>query len=247
MELESKITDIIEKVWTNLVATTNSQEKFNKEFLRFAPDLRKYIDARLRTSVSKEQLHANEYKVDDFLDELYLKAYENIKRFDTAEGYYIWMIQQLDMLLDDATTEEEFNDIFFKNIDDYTQQEWESMQENFTKDAGGDIVMLEDLDDNSYSKYQYQLQDVFVDDSSQKMIEELSDKLNEEEIHHHIDLIINNLPLNERVIFQQSVLLGSTIPEVARINKAKENEIEEKLKAIRMTIQKSFVIRYNTK
>lgn len=242
-----KLTVLIQNAWINLVEVKDNHKKFNEEFMRFAPDLRKYIDARLRTSVSKEQLHENEYKVDDFLDELFIKAYENIQRFDTAESYYIWLIQQLDSLLNDATTEEEFNDIFFKNIDDYTHQEWDAMQEKFTVDGGGDFVMNEELDDSANSNYQYQLQDVFVEDNSQKMINDLSDKLSKEDINHHIELMINNLPANERIIFQQSVLLGSNIPQIAQTTATKNNEVEEKLKTIRMTIQKSFTVRFKNK
>ena len=53
--------------------------------------------------------------------------------------------------------------------------------------------------------------------------------------------------VKEFFLFMANTPRDFTAPEVARINKVKENEIEEKLKAIRMTIQKSFVIRYNTK
>jgi len=244
MKRNDTLNVLIKNSWNTIVKYKDEKNKFNEEFMQFAPELKRYILTRLKTSIKNENLPKDKYKVDDFLDQLFIKAYDNIKRFDSSEAYYIWLIQELDELLEDTTIEEEFNDLFFQNIENYTHKEWDAMQEEYSIDAGGDYVMIEELDDSSYPNYKYELPDILIENSSEKLINELSDKLSSQQIHQHIDLMVYNLPSYQREIFNHSVLLGTSVFQLAQIKSSNIIEIESVLKTIRMTILKSFTARF---
>lgn len=235
----------IKDAWTSITVNKEDKNKFNEEFMKFVPALRHYILSRIRFSVSTGKLPENKYKVDDFLDELFISAYENIQHYDSPEDYYVWLIQTLDGLLEDISIEEEFNEFFFKNIENYTHEEWEAMEEEYTKGADGQYILTEELDDASYDKHQYTLRDVFIDDSSEALINKISDKLNAEQIKRHIELMINKLPVDQQIVFQQAVLLGSNLSQIAKVRTEDAKKIENSLNVARLTIQQSFVARFD--
>lgn len=244
MATYEKLHVLVHNVWTSIVDSKAEHDSFNKQFMKLAPALQQYIAARLSTSVKTGNLPANKYKVADFVDELFIASYDHIEQFGTAADYYQWLLVKLEELLDDVTTEEEFNDFFFQNIENYTQQEWDSMAEEYSTDADGDYLMLEDFEDASYPKYQYTLRDVFVDNTSDEMINHLSERLSQDQVHQHIQLVIQKLTLEERIAFQQSVLLGPSVPSLAEEMTASSEASVDRVGIVREKVRKSFAIRY---
>ncbi|NOQ75276.1 MAG: hypothetical protein GQ574_24910 [Crocinitomix sp.] len=236
---------LIKDAWTNIVEFKDDKSKFNEEFMQFVPELKKYIAARITSSVNKGKLPDNKYKVADFLDELFINAYDNIERYDSSEAYYVWLIQQLDELLEDTSIEEEFNEFFFQNIDKYTHEEWDAMEEEYSMGINGKYMLLEEFEGGSYPTHEYTLKDVFIDNSAQGLIDKISDKLDKEQIQRHIGLIVNELPVEQRTVFQQSVLLGSNLAQIAQVRSAEAHKVEDSLKTTRLTIQGSFETRFN--
>lgn len=93
------------------------------------------------------------------------------------------------------------------------------MDEKFTRDGDGDLVMLEELDDISYSKQDYTLADVFIADEEADFIEKLSAKLTEEQIQQQIKSALFLLPFQLRTIFELSVNQQFDTEAIASIKK----------------------------
>lgn len=236
----------VKQVLPHLKQLTEADQQipFNELLDRLLPPVKRYIARRLRTAKKKKTIPVGKYKVDDFVDELYILAYEHIQKVKEDIHLSSWLFQQADELLEDAITEEEFDHIFMENIDNYSQQEWDEMEENFSTDGDGDLVMEEELDDFSYPKHDYTLADVFVEDYETDIIEKLSNELSEKEIHQHINTVLHLLPTPMRTTFNLAVNQQFELAEIADIKKIMVEEVEQYLTDARKYIFLSFENRF---
>jgi len=193
---------------------------------KLLPKVKLYINRQLTASLKNKTLPQGKYKVEDLLDELYIQAYDNIQEL-TANDFNRWLFSKADEILEDIITEEDFNNMFYKNIEDYSKVEWEAMEEVFTRDASGDLVLIEELDGSSYSKQNYTLQDVFIVNTEEDLIEKLSATWTTQEIHRQIESVLIKLPLLIRTIFDLSVNQQFDSNEIAEIKKVTTLETED--------------------
>jgi len=227
------------------VKEENDQDGFDKLMQPILPDLKSYIAHRLSTSVRKGELPSGKYKVEDFVDELYLKAFEQIGEVDEEKDLHPWLFEKADELLNDAIVEEEFNEVFFKDIDKITKAEWEQMHEDFSNDGDGGLMLLEEFDDPSYPKYEYQLADVFVQESPEaEWIEKLNTEIGHGKIHQHIDMVLRRLPAPMRSIYDLAVNQGFKPYEIAKIKHISGHKVEQYLAKVRQNLQVSIEKRY---
>ena len=130
----------------------NDKLDFNNLLLKDLHQVKRYITKRLSTALTKGNLPKGKYKVDDFIDQLFIEVYDHFDEVQNKEELHLWLFKKADELLDDTIADEEFDDYFFRNIDDYSKPEWDAMEEKFSTDGGGDYVMIDELDDISYPK-----------------------------------------------------------------------------------------------
>jgi RNA polymerase sigma factor (sigma-70 family) len=221
-----------------------NQASFNALVLKIMPDIRKYVNLRLKTAIKKGHFHKEKYKAEDFIDQLFIEIYDNIDAIENEKYFYIWLFKKTNKLLEDVIVEEEFDELFFKNIDDYSKPEWDAMQEKYSTDGGGDLVMIEELDDMSYNHNDYSLNRVFIEDNEKDLIKKIDKDLSAEEIKNHITMVLHNLPLPMRDVFELFINQQLEIEEIAQIRNSTVSEVEQLLKDAKKAVQLSFFNRY---
>ena len=214
---------------------------FDSLMEKVLPTVKQYINRQLKASIKNKTLPEGKYKVEDFTDELYIEAYENIQDFTEKKQLRLWLFSHADIILEDTIIEEEFDSLFFKNIDDFSKEEWDAMEEQFTKDGDGDLIMLEELDDLSYSKQDYTLADVFIEDNEENLIENLNAEMTKKEIQQQVESILFLLPFHIRTIFELSVNLEFDSEEVADIKNMTARDVEEILAKAKNIIRSSLL------
>jgi len=236
----------VTNTFPNLIQLKKERDKasFNKLVLKIMPEIRKYVNGRLNTAIKKGHFSKGKYKADDFIDQLFIEIYDNIEEIESDNDFYLWLFKKTNDLLENTIVEEEFNDLFFKNIDDYSKPEWDAMEEKFSTDGGGDLLMIEELDDMSYNHNDYSLNHVFVEDNEKALVAKLDKKLAEEKIKNHIALVLHNLPLAMRNVFELFTNQNLKLEEIAQIRNNKIEEVEQLLKDARKALQVSFFNRY---
>jgi RNA polymerase sigma factor (sigma-70 family) len=234
-------------LWFELTQSKNTENRksFNERFVGVIPEIKKYIDHRLRVQKGKEGTAQENLGIDAFVSDLFIEAFDNFSSFKDSDDLSNWLYQKVDELIEDASIEDQFNDLFFKNIDDYTQVEWDTMEEKFTVDGGGDFIMEEELLDKSRANYSYTLKDVFIEDRDQDLITKIDAKLKEEKINNHINLILNNIPIKERNLFDLAATQKLSVSNIARIKSMEINEISDTLDSMREILRSSFIGRFN--
>jgi len=204
------------------------------------PGIRKYVKKIFLRLVRNKQLTKNKYKVNDFIDELYIKAYDHIQEVKHDENLYGWIIKQADKLLEDILTEEDFNHFFFKNIEDYTKAELDEMEENYFIDADGDYVMEEDADDIFLPKNNYTLKDVFVENFDDDIMKTISEKMKQDKIHSNIEMFAQKFSLMEYSIFDLNVVHALTTEQIAEIKDLSVDKVEELLENVKGGLKSLF-------
>ena len=192
---------------------------FNRLMEKVLPKVKQYINKQFQIALKNNILPEGKYKVEDFTDELYIEAFDNILNLNEENHLHHWLFSKADELLEDTIVEEDFDSMFFKNIEDYTKKEWETMEENFTRDGDGDLVLLEELDHPSYPKDDYILADVFVENKEESIIEKLTAKMSKEEIQKQFEAVLFLLPFHLRTVFELSINQQFDAEEIASIKK----------------------------
>jgi len=238
--------EVVKRAFSKLkqLREENNQLAFNDAMRRLLPGVRKYITRWLNHAIKNNKIHAGKYQVEDFVNELYIQAYDHFHKVGRDSDLHSWLFKQAEKLMDDAEVEDEFDDFFIKNIDNYTKAEWDEMEENFSTDGDGDFVMEEELDDLSYVKNNYVLEDVFIEDKEQELIEKLSNEISTEQINRHINMLLYRLPTEESAVFDLVVRQRFKPDEITRIKEISIQEVENHLKNARNFIRISFKNRF---
>ena len=243
--MATKIT-ISEAVFTlRKMKEEDDQSSFNLYIQKVFPQIEKYVEAQLKTAIKKHDVHEGKYKVADFMDELYIKAFEHIHEIEAGEFFKIWLYRTADKLLEEAITEDEFDDFFFKNIDEFTQAEWDEMEEHYSTDGDGDFVMEEELDDLSYDKNDYQLKDVFIEEEEEKHILDAVDKnIGRAGFNQHVKTILPKLSKLSASILELFSRQKLNHEEIAEIKGITVDQVQAYLDEARKAIKLSLMNRY---
>jgi len=223
------------------------QTSFNALVLKIMPQIRQYINTQLNTAIRKGHFSKNKYKADDIIDQLFIEIYDHIEDVEQDENFYLWLFKKTNELLDDISVDEEFDDYFLKNIDDYSKPEWDAMQEKYSSDADGDghLRMIEEFDDRSYNHNDYTLNHVFIENDEKDLVKKIDKDLSAEEIQHHIAMVLHNLPLEMRNVFELFSIQHLELEEIAQIKNKTFEEVDRLLKEAKKAIQLSFFNRYS--
>jgi RNA polymerase sigma factor (sigma-70 family) len=218
---------------------------FSKLVLDIIPEIRKYVNRKLRRALKKGSFPKGKYKADDFIDQLFIEIYDNIEEVEKEEYFYLWLYKKVNELLEDSILEEEFDDFFFKNIDDYSKPEWDEMQENFSTDGDGDLMLIEELDDMSYNHNDYILNQVFIENKEKGIIEKIDEKLSAEKVQRHIAMVLHNLPPRMRNVFELNAKYQFEIEEIAHLQNKTIEEVKKLFKDAQKALRLSFLNRFD--
>lgn len=238
LTISSKFSDLVQ------LKKAGDEIAFNKMLLDILPELRNYINQRLNAAIHKGHFSKGKYKADDFIDQLFIEVYDNLEEINDEDAFTIWLFKKTNELLEEAIEEEEYDDLFLRNIDEYSKPEWDEMQEKYSVEADGDLVMKEDLDDISYHHTEYLLNHVFVEDNEKELIEKLDSTLSKEDINRHIAMVLHNLPQPMQTAFELFTKQSFTLSEIAEIMKRDIKEVEKLLNEARKGLYTSLFNRH---
>lgn len=130
---------IMKETYSKLVSFKRKENRasFNKELLRILPKIYRYVSKRLNSAVANGKLNKGMFDPSDFTDQLFIEVYDNIDDIKSENELHVFLFKKVDELLEDSLVEEEFDHVFFDNIDTYSKPEWDAMEEDYTQDGDG--------------------------------------------------------------------------------------------------------------
>lgn len=125
-----------------------SIETFNKTIVSFIPTLKSYI---LNYLLEQGLNIKSELTIPELINEIYLMLYNNITERPTDDTRFLgWVFSETKKWLDNYLVQSANTNRKQIDIHSLTMQELSSLEQQFTMDADGELVMFEDLDDISY-------------------------------------------------------------------------------------------------
>lgn len=175
--LQARVEEVVEP----LLSFKEEQDPamFARLIKKAMPHLIGYLRRRIKQANITHTLRKEAMKAEDLMNELYLRLYN---RFDTSmashkQQVYMWLYQEADRLLAEVidqhgvTALQEDIEVLQKPIN-------QTMEEQYSIDADGDYMMIEEFDDPSYgfndTQFAAGLYDVYtylLDDHTQEFLD----------------------------------------------------------------------------
>jgi RNA polymerase sigma factor (sigma-70 family) len=166
----------------------------------------------------------------------------------TKDDFYNWVYREADKLLE-AKLEEEDGMENYENVEQIRKRERKGIEEEFSVDAEGDYMMLEEMDDPTYRNYDRALQDYPYsfhvisdnDETEQSILERLDEDLTEEELNERIHHALSKLPRIQQEVYDLYYLEDLNTKQIAQIKDMEESEIVSLINQVREYLKENFV------
>ncbi|HDS07765.1 MAG TPA: hypothetical protein ENO05_09075 [Bacteroides sp.] len=212
---------------------------FNQLLKIILGDVAGYVKRRIKSAEMTTAINRGKFKIQELLDELYLKIYD---RFDQVpEGKQearAWLFHQADEILKEKFREIDFEESHFEQLDRLVDAEYQSLEEGFTVDAENEIIPVEELDDAGQVPDRYSAEDLIYGEDEESLLDEITLRLNQEEIHTFIERELAKLPVFKRTIMDLYLVNQMTVEEIAGIKQVSETEVEAVVREINADIKR---------
>jgi RNA polymerase sigma factor (sigma-70 family) len=218
---------------------TKNANKFKKLINKMLPALRTYIARRLNMAHSTGLINKYGISPEEVIDVVYLTLYDRVEQEQKhAADLETWVYQVVDEVLDAQLMEKIFESehlIYLQKMEDL---ELSGLEEKYSVDAEGELIMDEELDDVSYQQKLYNPADFLQDTDTLESIENQLSEYDKIKMHDEIQRYLIPLAEEERTIFDLFWIVGLSMKQIARIKKISVPQVENILKRVGAHIRK---------
>ena len=220
---------------------SNSSQNPEKKTLTIVHLLHPYAKQRIRVGEKLGYFPRNMYKSSEIIDEVVLEIYEKgVHKSKDADELRIIMFGLLNSKMTSLYKSEEWHKESF-STKLILEEELRKMEENFTSDAGNDLIMNEDLDDISYHQNNGGPKDLPYDESEEGVKTFLGldqiEKYQENNDRNDLRKVYYKLPVNTSNIVDLYILGKLSFHEMGTILKMEVSEVKEIVNSVRETIK----------
>lgn len=196
----------------------NDFEQFYKKLDGFIPELKKFINGSIKNSEKQRQLDIGYYKVDEVLDEVYLKAFTTFSNESNEAKLKRWLFKLAVTILKEKKSNEIID---YSNTSTLLKEELKTLSEEFTTEGDGDRILFEELDDISYQQKQGWTLEYKIDESLEKLLVEKFNlkeaALLSEEKRKELGMLYHTIPEKSKTVVELLVFGDQNTNEIAQI------------------------------
>jgi len=220
----------------------NTGKNSDKKTLSIVHLLHPYVKQRIKVGENLGIFPKNMYRSNGIIDEVVLKVYEKglqedvdsdelrMIMFDLANGNLKTLFE---------TEKWHKNSISTKFI---LEEELKQLEENFTMDAGNDLIMNEELDDISYHQNDHERPELPYDDAQDNVLAflEINDVALFENYKNKnmLERMYDLLPVQTSNVFDLYILGKLNLQEIATILKIEIVEVKRIIDSVKETFKK---------
>ncbi len=209
--------------------TSGNKSAFFKVLIDFLPDLLKVVDLKLKQMEKNGLVPANMYSAQEIVDDVYLQIFEKFTEDYSNPNHlkvqmYLMAREILEKLKEKHTKKR-------VSIEKLYREELKELEEDYTVDADGDLVLIEELDDISYHLDDYKDKIILLDtDKVDELTKELDlndgQPLSESE-SKEISRAYSNLPELSQSVISHFVFGKLSVDEIAEVHKIPTEVVKE--------------------
>jgi RNA polymerase sigma factor (sigma-70 family) len=221
-------------------AKTNKDDlRFRKLMNKMLPALRNYIARRLNLAHSTGLIDKYGIVPEEVIDVVYLTLFDRFgQEHKNTSGIETWVYRVVDEVFNKQLMEKSFeNDhlIYLKHMEDL---ELSGLEEKYTADAEGELIMDEELDDVSYQQRMYNAADFLKDTNTLESVESTLSEYDKIKLHDEIQRQLISVAEEDRTIFDLFWIVGLSMKQIANIRNITISEVEKTLKRVGAHIRK---------
>ncbi len=209
--------------------TAGNRAAFNKVLFEFMPHFRKVIHHKIRQMELRGELPKNMYSAQGVVDEVYLRIFNESSNKSLDENYLKAKMFIVAKEILAELKEKESGHKQAISMETLIGREMQALEEDYTLDAEGELVLLEELDDISYHQEEYGdnlilIEEAKIDEIARVMeLKGGSEPLTDEE-RKRIGKVYSDLPETSRAIVEYISFGKLSHAEVATVlNLSTEN------------------------
>jgi len=215
---------------------------FNNILIEFLPQFRKVVHLRLRQLEKNGLIPVNMYSAQEIVDDVYLKIFEDFS--DELIDPNRLKVKMYSIARDIL---ENLKEKHFKkkiSVEKLYRDELKELEEEFTADADGELVLIEDLDDISYHLDEFKDKILLLDaeqvDELVNGLDIIDDKPISENTSKKISRVYSKLPELSQSVVNHFVFGKLSTTEIAEIHKIPEEIVTEIIEKIKKRLKSIF-------
>lgn len=151
----------------------NDFEQFYNKISAMEPDLRKFMTRSLKAAENQGAIDRGFYNADELLDEIYLEMFEEFADYMDKEKIKTILFSKAVQKIEEKKIIEQETPEYI-STEEMLKEELNALDEQFTMDADGDLILNTELDDISYKQISERPNNVILDTSlEQELIKKL--------------------------------------------------------------------------
>ncbi len=218
---------------------SENKDEFNKILKEFLPELKKLVQHKLRQWEVTGEIPRDTYTADEIIDDVYLRIFEEFHDSLIDErSLKVKMLAVSRELLDEIKEKHSGQRV---SVEKLIRDEMNELQEDYTVDSDGELILMEDLDDISYDTHDKEdiilLQDEHFDDLAETF--EIADTGNlSNEDKQKIGKIYSDLPELTRSVVDHYVFVNLSTVQIAEIHNISEDDVNWMLQRVKERFEK---------
>ena len=214
-------------------------DEFKKTLEGFLPELKKLVLYKLRQWEVKGEIPKGRYSADEITDDVYLKVFDEFHDSLIDErNLKVKMLAVSRELLNGIKEKHAQQTVSYEKL---VAEEMKELEENYTVDSEGELILMEDLDDISYDTHGKKniilLQDEHVDDLAETFELPETEGLSDED-KQKIGKIYSDLPELTRSVVDHYVFVKLSAVQIAEIHNITEDDVNWMLNRVKERFEK---------
>ena len=207
----------------------NDFEQFYNKISSLVPDLKKFTARSLKAAESQSAIDRGFYNAEGILDEIYLEVYKEFSDYmDEEKIKTILFSKAVQKIEEKKILEQETPE--YQSTEKMLKQELDALDERFTTQADGDLILNTELDDISYKQHTERPSNVILDETlEQQLIKklEMSDTLLPSlERRTLFGALYNNIPPRSKSVLELFAFGNRNFYEISEILEVPEEVID---------------------
>lgn len=207
----------------------NDFNEFYTKISSFAPNLKKFMSRSLKAAEAQSSIDRGFYDAEGMLDEIYLEVFKDLSKFsDEGKLRTILFAMAVQKIEEKKILEQENPD--FLSTETLLKQELDRLDESFTTQADGDLILNTELDDISYKQKNEYMNKVILDETIElQLIKKLDmqDELLPSFEHRALfGTLYSNIPLRSKSVLELFAFGNQSCQEISEILEVPENVID---------------------
>ncbi len=220
----------------------SNQKNFTSLIEKYLPKLERYVKHRIKTYEAKRKLPVNYYSPADLLAEVYLRIYDDFDHIKDERQLKVKLFKTADEVLEEVVRK---HDKKFKKIPVYEllKEELKMLNEDFTADAEGDLVLIEELDDIEYKQDEFKPKIFLFDKTAEsgfaRVLNLSEEDFKNERFRNIFGNIYASLPELTRHVLDLAAQGELDDEEIAAVVGIESGQVREILEGIELRVKKN--------